>query len=103
MPAKKSTHRGRPHKYLRIRWKSRQEKGEPYYIFKCQISGCNSFKPRDLVIGDDCECWRCGKTFQMTYASTYLAKPHCPNCTDTKGEVDLKSVENNLDKLLGGI
>lgn len=104
MPKKKrtATHSG-PHKFLRIRWKSRQEKGKPYFIFKCQIPGCTHFKPRDLVIGDESVCWRCGGTFQMTYASTYLKKPHCPSCTETKGEVDIHTVTDNLDKILGGI
>jgi hypothetical protein len=100
---KTQAHKGQPHKFRRIRWKSRQNKGKPYYIFKCQIPGCTHFKSRDLVVGDESECWRCGNTFQMTYASTYLAKPHCPSCTENKKEgPSVKDVEANLDKILGG-
>jgi hypothetical protein len=105
MPRKKkvSTHAG-PHKLMRINWKTRRgEKDKPYYIFKCQIAGCAHYKPRDLVIGDETICWRCGNTFQMSYASTYLKKPHCPSCTETKGSVDINTVTDNLDKILGGI
>lgn len=98
---KRATHGG-AHKFRRIKWKSRQNKGEDYYIFKCQIPGCTHYKSRDLVVGDMCVCWRCGNEFQMTYASTYLAKPHCPSCTETKKGDSVKDIEANLDKLLGG-
>lgn len=99
--AKKKTHKG-AHKYRRIQWRSRQKTDTAYYVFKCQIPGCTTFKVRELVIGDMCICWRCEDTFQMTYASTYLAKPHCPKCTETKGPVNIDSVISNLDKLLEG-
>lgn len=98
---KGSSHRG-AHKYRRIRWKSRQESGEPYYIFRCQIDGCPTFKSRDMVVGDLCVCWRCGKDFQMVYASTYMAKPHCAKCTKSKGPISVDAVMSNLERLLEG-
>lgn len=98
----KKIQHGGPHKYQRISWRSRQAKGEPYVIFKCMLRGCNHYVPRDIVVGNETLCWRCGKTFQMTTASTYLKKPHCPNCTKSKIE-DLYDVTANLDRILGGI
>lgn len=100
---KVAAHAG-PHKYRRLRLKSRQERGKPYYIFKCQLPGCTTFKARDIVVGDETLCWKCGKPFQMTYAATYLAKPHCPSCTDSKkGGPSVSDIESNLDKILGGV
>lgn len=94
-----------PHKYQRIQWRSRQAKGEPYVIFKCMLPGCTHYVPRDLVVGNETICWRCGKIFQMAYTHTYLKKPHCIACTKGKeGEaVPLDDVTANLDKILGGI
>src|SRR6266498_1358996 len=100
---KKLAHSG-PHKYKRIKWKSREGSGEPYIIFKCMLQGCTHYVPRDVVIGNETLCWKCGKAFQMTPASVYLAKPHCLSCT--KGKKDRVSVEDvmtHLDKLLGGV
>jgi hypothetical protein len=102
---KRAVQHGGPHKYRRIQWRSRQVKGEPYTIFKCMLPGCTHYVPRDLVVGNESLCWVCGKTFQMTYASTYLAKPHCPNCIKGKegDAIPLDDVAANLDKILGGI
>lgn len=103
MPASKNKHKT-AHKYLRVKWKSRKQKGEPYYIFKCMLPGCTHWVARDLVVGNMSICWRCGKEFQMTLASTYLAKPHCANCTERKdGSHDSGDVLSNLDELLGGL
>ena len=93
-----------PHKYLRIRMKRKD--GSDYVVFKCQIPYCTGHKAGALLVGDLCECWKCGKAFQLTKASLQLKKPHCAMCTGTsnahKGHrVELKKVEENLDKLLG--
>jgi len=102
MGKRKKAHVG-PHKYQRILWKSRKVEGEPYYIFKCMLPGCTHFVPRELVIGNECECWRCGKTFIMTLPATYLKKPHCMSCTKGRPEdVSVDDVTANLDKILGG-
>lgn len=105
MPRKRKAvaHSG-PHKYQRIKWNSRSS-GEPYFIFKCMLKGCTHYVPKDLVVGNESLCWKCGKEFQMTRASTYLKKPHCPACTkghEKEGDVSVDKVAANLDKLLGG-
>lgn len=92
-----------PHKYLRI--KSRRKDGTDYVVFKCQIPYCTSHKPMALLIGDVSECWKCGRAFQLNKKALQLARPHCMMCTGTsnalKNPIDLKKVEENLDKLLG--
>lgn len=102
---KKGAQHPGPHKYQRIKWRSRKADGEPYIIFKCMLPGCTHYVPRDLVVGNETICWKCGRTFQMAYAHTYLAKPHCVYCTKgvKKEEVALDDVTANLDKILGGI
>jgi len=101
---RRRTHPGRAHKYLRLKW---GKKDTPYVIYKCQHAGCTSYKSAETVIGDECECWKCGKAFQMSKASLLLAKPHCLACTGTnpsrtksKKPVDIRQIEANLDKLL---
>lgn len=96
------------HKYQRVELKSRQKgsRGEPYTIFRCMIPGCTHYVPRDLVIGNMSICWRCGQEFQMTAASTYLKKPHCSACTESKprdGGPSVDDVAINMDDLLRGI
>lgn len=109
MPRKRkpAQHSG-PHRYMRVELKSRQKgsRGEPYIVFRCMKSGCTHYVPRDLVVGNESECWRCGDTFQMTTASTYLKKPHCSGCTKGRPKDSGPSVDDvaaNLDKLLGGV
>jgi hypothetical protein len=83
---KKGAQHPGPHKYQRIKWRSRKADGEPYVIFKCMLPGCTHYVPRDLVVGNETICWKCGRTFQMAYAHTYLAKPHCVYCTKGRQE-----------------
>lgn len=98
---KRAAHSG-AHKYQRIKWKTRST-GEPYIIFKCMLKGCSHYVPRDLVVGNESICWKCGQPFQMNLSSTYLAKPHCPHCTEgKKGEPSVSDIAANLDKILGG-
>jgi hypothetical protein len=100
---KKATHTG-PHKYQRIKWKSRASSGEPYIIFKCMLPGCTHYTPKDLVVGNETICWRCGREFQMGVPHTYMAKPHCIACTKgKKGTASVDDVMSNLDRILGGI
>ncbi len=106
MPRAKRSHLG-PHKFLRIKYKRRD--GTDYVIFKCQIAGCSSHKPAALLVGEACECWKCGRAFQLNKRTLQLAKPHCVVCTGRsnafpkgKEHVDIKKVEENLDALLGG-
>jgi hypothetical protein len=103
MPKKNRWHAG-PHKYLRIKWK-RTKRSDPYVIFKCQLPGCSSYKDAYAVVGDQCVCWKCGESFQMTRASVQLARPHCVSCTGPSNRFkshakELSIIEANLDKLL---
>lgn len=99
---KVAAHAG-PHKYKRITWKTRVSK-EPYIVFKCMLPGCTHYTPKDLVVGNETICWRCGKTFQMASVHTYMAKPHCVACTKgRKGEASVEDVMTNLDRILGNI
>jgi hypothetical protein len=107
MPKAARKHLG-PHKYLRIKYKRKD--GTEWIVFKCQLPHCTTHKPAALLIGDFCECWVCGRAFQMTKRTLQLKKPHCVICTGTsnahlkraKKPVDLKKVEDKLDELLGG-
>jgi len=106
MARTKNNHSG-PHKYMRVELKSRIKGsyGEPYIVFRCMIPGCSHYVARELVVGNESECWRCGDAFQMTTALTYLKKPHCVSCTKGKPKSgpSVEDVSANLDKLLGGI
>jgi hypothetical protein len=102
MSRRKRPAHGGPHKYKRIVWKTRTT-NEPYIIFKCMLPGCMHYVQRELVVGNESICWKCGNAFQMSMSSTYLAKPHCPHCVEgKKGEASIKDIAANLDKILGG-
>lgn len=104
MSRRKAVNHKGPHKYLRIKWKSRVSAGDPYIIYKCMIPGCTHYVPRDLVVGNESICWKCGDSFQMSLATANLAKPHCLKCTKGKrGEASVDDVMTNLDRILGGI
>lgn len=64
------------HKYVRVKMK-----GGEYIVYKCVLPGCTHFINRDLVVGHETLCWKCGTTIVMTMKLATLRKPHCVDCT----------------------
>ena len=65
-------------------------------VFKCQL--CPRYLKRDLVIGEQCECWTCRNTFRLTKENTTLVKPRCDECRGKVLVVDKQ--EDKLDKFM---
>ena len=86
------------HKYVRVQL----GKERNYFVWRCSVSGCPHYVPRELVVGRQSICWRCGKVFTITQAVIDLKKPHCVECTKgkpgTKPAIDIADID--LDELL---
>lgn len=69
------------HKFMRVRLGIHKPKAERYQVFKCMKPGCPTYIRVELVIGNFCECWRCGAVMVMNQWHATFKKPHCRNCT----------------------
>lgn len=81
------------HKYGRVAL----GKDKQYIIYRCYIPGCKHFMTREMVEGQHAVCWRCEGEFVLTKKRLKLVKPHCKNCTETRGE---KSMQTKTEQLL---
>lgn len=85
------------HKFKRHTFKKRDK--TTYDVFFC-VNNCTYQVKRELALGKESACWRCGQPFPMNEYSLRLAKPHCPDCqTDKHGvpkavKVNIKLPEN---------
>lgn len=77
MPPNKDKH---IHKFQRKRYKN----GTAAYI--CTQPDCYFKVLCEITIGKENICNRCGKPFLMNQYSIRLAKPHCPDCHESKLE-----------------
>lgn len=68
------------HKYIR------KKLGRTYVIYKCVLPNCAHYLSKDLILGRNSICWRCGNVFTIT---KHHKKPHCVNCTRTKKHTDV--------------
>lgn len=86
------------HKYMRVKYGGRRivkdedgsrriVKSNAYEVFKCQVPDCNSFMPRELVIGSLSLCWVCDHVMVLDKESTKLKKPTHEFCRKTRQEV----------------
>lgn len=65
-----------PHKYERIKLGN---KG--FEVFKCMLRDCAHWIRKELVVGRETICWRCGDALVMTKFTATMKKPHCKKCT----------------------
>jgi len=63
------------HKYMRVNLGK-----NGYVVFKCMIPGCPHYIRRELAVGRQSICWRCGRPMTLTMANTLLKKPHHLDC-----------------------
>lgn len=66
------------HKLKRVNYRN----GEKIYF--CTLD-CDYKVNAKVALGKPCQCWICGKAFNLTEKSLRLVKPHCNECTKTKG------------------
>lgn len=59
---------------------------DSYVIYRCNLPDCSHYLPRDMVRGKQAICNRCGNIMIMGPLQLSLAKPHCNDCVETKGE-----------------
>jgi hypothetical protein len=62
------------------------EKTGGYPVYKCMVTGCAHWLSRDLVIGRETVCWRCGQRMVMTPYAITLKKPHHAECKRVSNE-----------------
>jgi hypothetical protein len=84
-----------PHKLKRHTYKT----GATIYF--C-VSDCSFRIQTELALGKIAECWRCGKAFPMNSYSITLAKPHCEDCHNHKGEPPKARTPLNQVAVLAG-
>jgi len=68
------------HKYKRVKLPYT----ENFVVFKCQIPGCTTYKPRNLVIGEESICWKCNESLILDSENTYMQKPTHKYCRKVK-------------------
>lgn len=99
------------HKYI-LKNLSRDKIKGPFWVYICCLPGCTSFIRRDLVVGKENICHRCGKKHIINNYVFYrrIKKPHCENCTKFKPATvarkdKIKDVFDvlNIDQLLESI
>lgn len=69
-----STKHCNPHKYRRFRFNP-GDNPRKKLLFRC-IKCPHYVVGKEMIIGRECECWVCGRTFTMTEKTLQL-KPHC--------------------------
>lgn len=52
----------------------------PYIIFRCMEPRCSHFVHEDLIVGRECLCYICGKSFILLQKHKRMRRPHCANC-----------------------
>lgn len=82
------------HKYMRVIIGGRKivvRDGKKYIektggteVFKCMIPGCSHFKVRELVLGAQSICWKCGGELILNMENTTLKKPTHLWCRKTR-------------------
>lgn len=103
------------HRYLRIEPKDPNKSA----TYRCTIAGCRSYLREEFMVGQICECNRCGEDFEFTKRLLYprkIRKPHCNECTkatfnrktgrvEKKGQGQLSDVEiySALDDIIKGL
>jgi hypothetical protein len=51
-----------------------------YYVFKCILPGCSSYKPVQFAIGDKCICWKCNQEMILDSGTIKRTKPAHEYC-----------------------
>lgn len=64
------------HKFMRVKL---GRKG--YEVFKCMVPDCPTYIRKELVVGRQTICWRCGIVLIMNQWHATMKKPHCRTCT----------------------
>ena len=83
-----------PHKYHRVKMGKTRE----YIVYRCALPTCTHYILRELVVGRESLCHRCGKAFILTNKSIQRAKPTC-GCLSFRQE---RLAGLDLDALLKG-
>lgn len=82
-----------PHKFVRV------ELGvKKYIVYKCVLSGCETFKAKDIMIGSEFLCFKCDAPARVESDADLISKLHCKNCRKID-EVSLEEVEEVIDKV----
>lgn len=87
------------HKYMRVTYGGKRikrkedgirviEKVGGYTVFKCQEPMCNSYMPRDLVIGNASICWVCELPLILDMENTKLKKPTHTYCRKVREKIE---------------
>lgn len=84
--------KGHLHRYKRVKYGKNGR-----LVFKCMSPGCTHFKDVVLCEGALVECNRCGSPFVMDKVSLSLAKPHCKECTKSKKQPALDTINKFLE------
>lgn len=88
------------HKFKRYKYKTGAS------VFFCTLDNCNFKIGVEFSLGKSNICWRCGKTFEMNSYAIRLARPHCPECHQTKDSKDAPNIslsESDISNLANSI
>ena len=88
------------HTHTYVRWK--KAFGEQQY--KCDDPDCTHTAPRSLILGKRTICSICrAKDFILDSKSLKLARPRCPDCSNTKEAKKQREVKEKVEAILGGL
>jgi len=73
------------HKYLRVI----NNKPPGYVVYKCIIPGCTHWLRRELLIGREAICWRCGTSMFLTKPDLDMKKPRHYDCRRVNKETSI--------------
>lgn len=82
------------HKYRRVK----MGKDKSYIVYRCDIPTCSHYVQRELAVGRESICHKCGKTFVLTMKNVTQAKPSC-GCLSFRQE---RLAGMDIDALLKG-
>lgn len=70
------------HKYMRVVIGK-----NGFVVMKCMIPGCRHFISRELAVGRESICWKCGAALVLTMENTTAKKPVHDECKRNREEV----------------
>jgi hypothetical protein len=83
------------HMYERVKW---GKKGT--VVWKCALIDCSHYLHAEFILGKKSLCWKCSKTFTMTYTKLLRARPKCDDCQSLSGQGPKRKVTEPVQQPL---
>lgn len=79
-----------------------------YIVYACMLPNCSHYLRRELMVGKESICWKCGEVFTLTHKNVGTdrqVKPKCPKCMKWVGTVSIKNEDMSevIDSIFKGV